>query len=545
MDERYFFIQKLRFFLEWCSITCFLNLRAYEGGIVFRETSIKNHLIGSDLDLGNVLPEHDFLFQRFDWKTAVLYNALLLPFETVKGVMTRKYSNTEYLNNTDLVVPISSQLSSRVNNAVNIENNPVGISNSSICYGLDKVHQKIQNSILIGNRVMRLLNAEINSGFFANSIDANSNSNGTLYRSANSLEDSVYSYYDTSYIRIISPVINDTLFVDSIHNVQIHLKNNSGLQEVKVAFQGNILSSTSTTNYQSFNLEVKPDAIGNNILLAQATYDSLGFTINHVDTITVYVKSLASLNGFYVSPKSQILNPKQIFQPELNAIYSNYVGILNNDIDFLNFTIADTNVVRYDSVKFQFIAKDTGTTHILFNYRGFNDTAFVYLSYTEENANVTNLCPQGNTSFSAGINDPTKTYQWQVDAGSGYSNVVDNSIYSGAQTSTLNLFASPTSLYGYSYRCIISDNVGTNITTPQTLKFIITWTGASNTAWENSANWNCGILPDENTDVVINSGIQLYPILNSNVSIRSLMIKSAATINISNGFKLNLTGKSQ
>ena len=520
------------------------DLQAFHGGIRLNTTIVKNHLIGSDIDKNDDLTEN-FILGNASLSILAAYRNLLPLFSSAHSYILNKYANDEYLSTSDLVVPISSQLSGRLFNATNIGNNPLGVSDASILYGLDKEHVGIQRDIVVGTRVMRLLNAPINSSFFANSIAANTNPNGTLYRKTSSMADSIINFYDTSHIKIIIPITNNTMYVDSTFEVQIKLKNTIGLQEVKLAFQNNIYNSTSTANNQSFNLEANHEAIGKNILYAQATYDSLGFTINHIDSITINVNSLASLTGFYVTPKSQILNPKQIFQPELNAVYNNYVGVLNNDIDSLIFRIADTNVVKYDSINFQFITKDTGTTHIVFKYKGFVDTAFVYLSYNEGNANITNLCPQGNTSFSAGVNDPTKNYQWQVDAGNGYINVVDSSIYSGATTSTLTFSASPTSLYGYSYRCIVSDSIGSNMTTPQTLKFSAVWTGTSNNLWENFANWNCGVLPDENTDVVINSGMAIYPVVNSNASVRSLTLEPSATIIVGIGYTLNIKGKSQ
>ena len=539
------FVKKSGFFVNGLPSPAAKNLQGFNGGISFRTTNVKNHLIGTDLDINNNL-SGNYLLDKNDWTLSLLYSSLLPPFRNLHNYMYDKYNTDEFLSNSDIVVPISSQLTGKSSSDItDIANNPLGATNASIMYGESKSHLGIQRDITIGTRVMRLLNAPINSSFFANSIAANPNPNGTSYRLNTSLGDSIFNFYDTSHIRIARPARNDTVFVDSTIEVQIKLKEPRGLQEIKLIFQNGIYSSISNVSNQTFNFEIKSDAIGKNILIAQAIYDSLGFTINHIDTITVYVRSLASLNGFYVSPKSQILNPKQIFQPDLNAVYNNYVGILNNDIDLLNFTIADTNVVRYDSINFQFIAKDTGTTHILFNYKGFIDTAFVYLSYNEENANITNLCPKGNTSFSAGVNDPTKSYQWQVDAGNGYINVVNNSIYSGATTSTLTLSTSPTSLYGYSYRCIISDGIGSNITTPQTLKFSAVWTGVSNNAWENVANWNCSVLPDENTDVIINSGMPVYPVVNSNVSVRSLTLKPSATIIVDSGYTLNIKGKSQ
>ncbi len=67
-------------------------------------------------------------------------------------------------------------------------------------------------------------------------------------------------------------------------------------------------------------------------------------------------------------------------------------------------------------------------------------------------------------------------------------------IYTGATTDTLVLNNPPSTMYGYLYRCAITNGTTTN-STPVTLQFSQTWTEAVNTAWENPGNWSCGILP--------------------------------------------------
>ena len=64
------------------------------------------------------------------------------------------------------------------------------------------------------------------------------------------------------------------------------------------------------------------------------------------------------------------------------------------------------------------------------------------------------------------------------------------------------------------------------------------WTGASNNSWENPANWSCGVVPDENTDVIIDSGIIQ---LNSNVTIRTLHLNSGVIFTVGTGYHLTIT----
>ena len=61
------------------------------------------------------------------------------------------------------------------------------------------------------------------------------------------------------------------------------------------------------------------------------------------------------------------------------------------------------------------------------------------------------ICPGSGTVFK--INLPGTTYQWQLDAGSGFADIADNSNYTGTNTPNLQLNNLPSSWYGYQYRC--------------------------------------------------------------------------------------------
>jgi hypothetical protein len=147
-------------------------------------------------------------------------------------------------------------------------------------------------------------------------------------------------------------------------------------------------------------------------------------------------------------------------------------------------------------------------------------------------------CPGSNTIFVS--NKRGNTYQWQADTGAGFSNIADNGIYSGAATVNLSFINVPSTWYGYQYRCFIDNAVYSDTST---LKFTAYWNGSVSTAWENTANWNCGALPDANTDVVINNGVKFFPSVNSSTSCRSIKLSKGAMATLMSGITLILTGK--
>lgn len=150
---------------------------------------------------------------------------------------------------------------------------------------------------------------------------------------------------------------------------------------------------------------------------------------------------------------------------------------------------------------------------------------------------VANPCPSGAVSITTRRRGTS--YQWQVNTGSNFTNITDNSNYSGSNNMNLTITNSPTSWYGYKYRCIVDGNNSDTTT----LKFTAYWNGGTSTAWENTANWNCGVLPDANTDVIINEGVKFYPVVNNSTSCRSLRLNKNTLASIITGITLTLTGK--
>ncbi len=174
---------------------------------------------------------------------------------------------------------------------------------------------------------------------------------------------------------------------------------------------------------------------------------------------------------------------------------------------------------------------NTGAKKITASFTGFS-------TFSIGKAGITPVCP-GNTQILS-ANESGLSYQWQVNTGTGFTNVANNSVYSGAATASLSLTNAPTSWYGYKYRCIITDAQGTHPSIEYLLKFALNWLGSSNTAWENMANWGCMYLPDENTDVFIKPGASLYPVINSNTSVRSLTVQSGANVTLQNGVQITI-----
>ena len=141
-----------------------------------------------------------------------------------------------------------------------------------------------------------------------------------------------------------------------------------------------------------------------------------------------------------------------------------------------------------------------------------------------------NACPNNSVILTSNITGAS--YQWEMGTDAVTWVNVSNP---GAVTQTLQLPNLPSSYYGYYYRCRVNATTYSDV---YQIRFLNTWTGSVNSVWENPGNWSCGILPDGNTDVIINGG----PVtLNSNGICRTLKVQPGVSFTIATGNTLIIT----
>ncbi len=171
-------------------------------------------------------------------------------------------------------------------------------------------------------------------------------------------------------------------------------------------------------------------------------------------------------------------------------------------------------------------------------------SSIVSSSFDKQPATIP-ACLSASRQFAAGIiAGGNASYQWQLDTGSGYADISNNIFYTGATDDTLSLTGIPTAWYGYTFRCRVTNGATVLYGPVYRLKFASTWTGAADDTWENPANWSCNSLPDANTDVYINTGMALYPHVNSvTATCRSLNLQPGTSFEVRPGFKIDITGK--
>jgi hypothetical protein len=77
----------------------------------------------------------------------------------------------------------------------------------------------------------------------------------------------------------------------------------------------------------------------------------------------------------------------------------------------------------------------------------------------------TTVCNNSSAVFSLTVSGIGLSYQWQENTGSGFVNITNGGIYSGATSSTLTINPVTTAMNNYQYQCVIANTCGTAIVT--------------------------------------------------------------------------------
>ena len=150
-----------------------------------------------------------------------------------------------------------------------------------------------------------------------------------------------------------------------------------------------------------------------------------------------------------------------------------------------------------------------------------------------------NLCFGSNSSFSITVTGNLPIYQWQSSStgiGGTYSNLVNSSVYSGVNSSTLNLATPPIGFSSNFYRVLVNGTCGSATSNLLSLKLSNVWMGNISTNWNDPNNWSDGILPSTICSNVLIPNQVYQPTLSSSpeVVINNLIIDPDATLTVAN-----------
>lgn len=231
----------------------------------------------------------------------------------------------------------------------------------------------------VRTRIVQLLNGSIGSTLFAKNLpQPNFTPSGINPLAAdkslatekvNLPSTYVKTLVDTTLVKIRNPLVNSIHSVNSTVNVKVNVKDTVRFARLEVVFQGqSYFQSEQAFNYE-FTLPVSPSESSEPIL-AKVFYNyGLDSSIVIMDRVRVNINTTETLQS--ITPAQEVITVQRgdLFDQQALLTYTSYDLTLPVDNRF-RITIADTNVVQFDTLQLVFKAKIVGTTKVTLTYKG-------------------------------------------------------------------------------------------------------------------------------------------------------------------------------
>ena len=157
-----------------------------------------------------------------------------------------------------------------------------------------------------------------------------------------------------------------------------------------------------------------------------------------------------------VTAPGNAITEKNLFVQRFNptgATWADFYGSWGTDNSVLK-TVSSGNVTPANLLRSWVLADNSGPMGV------------TPVTVQPNSITTCNLFDTSLTVVDTGIG---MNFQWEVNPGSGFVNVVNGGVYSGATTPTLNITGATTSMSGYTYYCII----GNGMTSSDTVKLTV------------------------------------------------------------------------
>lgn len=294
-------------------------------------------------------------------------------------------SYTNYLNESDLIVPFSSQLSKLSVTASNVTHNKISIGNNYLNFHANHnfFPDKITGKVEIGNRVLELLNTPISSILFGGLPATNTTPyNAIIEKIPSSLNSTtntlvIKNVRDLNKAKIINPQTNNGFLLGSTIDVTTNVVDTTYQIYSNIYFLDNIVPLPKTnSNLKSFATSNKK--IGKQILYFESMYkfgnDSL---ITYWDTVSVNISSNVGLVSIEGITKTKTIFKNDTTNISLKLLYPEYIAYLESSQSGISVVSANPSIVGINSLNNDIIGKEVGTTTITLTYNGLSTNVII------------------------------------------------------------------------------------------------------------------------------------------------------------------------
>ncbi|WP_341228624.1 ELWxxDGT repeat protein, partial [uncultured Arcticibacterium sp.] len=214
------------------------------------------------------------------------------------------------------------------------------------------------------------------------------------------------------------------------------------------------------------------------------------------------------------------LSPNLSVEPEIN-LKGNGVSISDGD----------TSPRTADDTDFGLLSVSSGTVVKTFTIENTGDGA-LNLTGTSDKVTITGT-HSGDFTVTVQPTSPVA-----ASNGTTTFSIRFDPTASGTRTATVNIPNNDSNENPYTFAI---SGTGTGCSSLASTTELMTWTGAFNTAWNNSCNWSPNGIPTATNDVTIPSAPSNQPTLNVNSGVaKSVEVQSGATFTIASGGQLTI-----
>ena len=337
----------------------------------FISTSFKSHVIVGDIIEGdeefNNIPQNTIIELNINPKMYNLFRTLYFINPSFYSAMVfadlfyKSFTGSNSLANSDLIVPLNSQLSN-LNLGDDITTYTINFHSESTGSPSIEVNS--------ANRVNILLDKSYNDIVWGSLLNIQQNFSQNKTYQMNNIS------VDTTGIEILSPSLNDTLYTDSLFNIVFSLSDTTQLKGITIKYQDKFITDTIPQFNYNFSL-----SISNNMLDTQRVFVMAHYLIN--DSVIIAYKSVPVIIKTKDLPSELKSDAKFVYllagedyYLDMNLYFQNSVSKIGTIGTRLNLTLADPTIFEYDNVNKKLTALIDGDTYVIVDYDDLVDTIY-------------------------------------------------------------------------------------------------------------------------------------------------------------------------
>lgn len=321
------------------------------------------------------------------------------------------FDGSNSITNSDLVVPLNSQLS----------NLPLYSSNST--YTINS-HTSIKKNTAEFADI--LLNKPLNLDWWGHLPQITPSS-----AKVNDAPIFAKIMTDTLGIEILTPVSFDTLYIDSTFNISFSLTDTVNLKRIDIIYQDkSVIDTIAQFNY-NFTLNVSSNFLDTQYVVISAYYlieDSIKISSYYVPII---IKTNDIPTELKTENKFVYLLAGEDYYLDMNLYFPNYISKIGTNGTNINLTLENNSVFTYDNIDKKLTAINNGDTYAIVEYNNLYDTIYFKVRGEEnpvpvelltfsaiqdkENINLTWTTHNevNNYGFEIELNSPLKGNDWE------------------------------------------------------------------------------------------------------------------------------------